>query len=799
MSQEILGGRYAMIRLLGQGGMGAVYEARHTSTGRRVAVKLITADLLRNPDLATRFEVEARAAGCLESQHIAAVLDAGRDAVRGAPFLVMEYLVGEDLSQLLTRVGALPVDVALRIAAQACRGLEKAHQAGIVHRDIKPANIFLSTRDGDEVVVKLVDFGIAKIAAERQSTDGGTHLTRTGTLLGSPQFMSPEQARGDAAVDHRADLWSLGVVLHKALTGRTPHHSIDGLGALLMAICSVPTAPVERIAPWVPTEVARVVEKALALDPAARFQAAEEMSRALKALLPGGHALTTSMLGPSTEAGLASVVVDTAPGAEQLLTTCAPVPSTLGTTGAVVHEVHSSSTARPARSRTPFALGLVGLVVTMGVVAYFVPRPLTTSAARAPVEVASPQPASSAPPAAPAPEPSTIKVGILHSMSGTMAFIERPVVDATHLAIDEVNAEGGVLGRRIEAVVDDGQSDDATFAREAEKLINEDRVVTIFGGWTSSSRKTITPILERLGGLLIYPAQYEGLEESPNIVYLGATPNQQILPALRFCAEKLGARRFFFVGSDSVFPRVAAEIARDEVSALRGQIVGEHYALPADTNFSRAVQSIKSARPDVILNTVSGDSNVAFFRALRRAGITPQQIPTVSFSITMNSVRQGEIPGMAGDYLSWAYFEEVESPENKGFVARFKKVYGANRSVTAPMEVAYAGVRLWADAVRAAGVDRGGAIHQAMSGRSYAAPEGLIRIDPSTFHTWRQSRMGKIKDDGSVEIVATSREAVEPIPFPVSRTRAEWEAFLAHLSADWKGGWSNPQKPTLLR
>ncbi len=294
MNDEILGGRYKVVRLLGQGGMGAVYEAAHTGTGRRVAIKVITADVLKNPTLISRFEVEAKAAGKIESQHIASVLDAGTDE-SGAPFLVMEYLTGFDLLHLLQEKGPLPVQLALKIAAQACLGLEKAHNAKIIHRDIKPANIYLSERDGDEVTVKLLDFGVAKIRMDDGSSDNNS-LTRTGSLLGSPLYMAPEQARGSKTIDHRADLWSLGIVLYQALSGRTPYDDIDALGALIIAICAEAPPPVQEYAPWVPPEVTQVVQNALTLNPEDRYQTAGQMYRAIKALLVGGHSMEKSML-----------------------------------------------------------------------------------------------------------------------------------------------------------------------------------------------------------------------------------------------------------------------------------------------------------------------------------------------------------------------------------------------------------------------------------------------------------------------------------------------------------------------
>ena len=298
----VIDGKYQIVRQLGEGGMGAVYEAKHLGTNRRVAVKVISGDALqKGAGVIDRFQREARATGAIESQHIAMVLDTGTDAATGNPYLVMEYLSGEDLAALLGRVGALAPDAALRIAAQACAGLAKAHDAGVIHRDIKPANVFLTQRDGD-VVVKLLDFGIAKIRVDVTSSEN-RELTKTGAVLGSPLYMSPEQALGYKTIDHRTDLWSLGVVLYEALTGRTPHGDVDTVGGLIVAICSKPAPHIQDVAPWIDGRVAGIVHKALALDPAERFQTAAELLDALQACLPSGTALREQDLVAMSAAG----------------------------------------------------------------------------------------------------------------------------------------------------------------------------------------------------------------------------------------------------------------------------------------------------------------------------------------------------------------------------------------------------------------------------------------------------------------------------------------------------------------
>ena len=278
--------------------MGSVYEAEHTSTGRRVAVKVIsTGDLTRDEALIGRFQREARAAGAIDTQYITQVLDAGVDRESNLPFLVMEYLSGEDLSVLLKRLGPVAPDLALRVVAQACLGLQKAHDAGVVHRDIKPANLFLAKRDAGEVINKLLEFGIAKVKMDQAQDAETAALTRTGSMLGSPLYMSPEQARGNNKdIDHRADIWSLGVVLYQALAGKTPWNDITALGQLILAICQDTPASVQVHAPWVSAEVAAIIHKCMKQDASQRFQSAMEMFQAIRPLIGNSWTITDDMI-----------------------------------------------------------------------------------------------------------------------------------------------------------------------------------------------------------------------------------------------------------------------------------------------------------------------------------------------------------------------------------------------------------------------------------------------------------------------------------------------------------------------
>jgi eukaryotic-like serine/threonine-protein kinase len=357
-------GKYRVVRLLGRGGMGAVYEALDTRSGLRVAIKVMHPRSASDSDSDSgdnlgRFQREARAAAAINTDHVARVIDWGNDPARAAPYMVMEYLLGEDLHALLKRTGALRPEVALRILAQACLGVAAAHEARVIHRDIKPANLFLARTGGGEVLVKILDFGIAKIRPEREGGET-TGLTRTGGMLGSPIYMSPEQARGIRGIDQRTDLWSLGVVLYRALTGHTPHDDTEALGDLIVAICSSFPRPVQEIAPWVPAEVAAVVHGALRIQPSERWQTATAMLDAIRPLLPHGWRLREEMLAPIDDASRAVIAVR----APDLLTTTSnggraaaiagsvPPPAPLTPLPPVLH-VTTGDTHVPASTATP--------------------------------------------------------------------------------------------------------------------------------------------------------------------------------------------------------------------------------------------------------------------------------------------------------------------------------------------------------------------------------------------------------------------------------------------------------------
>jgi len=385
-----------------------------------------------------------------------------------------------------------------------------------------------------------------------------------------------------------------------------------------------------------------------------------------------------------------------------------------------------------------------------------------------------------------------IKIGILHSETGTMAISEQAVRDATLMAIEEINANGGVLGRKLDPLFVDGRSDPRTFAKEAERLITTEKVSVVFGCWTSACRKTVRPIFEQHNHLLFYPVQYEGLEQSPNIVYTGAAPNQQIVPAVNWCFQSLNARKFFLVGSDYVFPRAANAIIESQVTAMQGEIVGQEYILLGSDQVDSVVQKIIDTQPDIILNTINGDSNVAFFAALRRAGISSENIPTMSFSLAESELQSIDVEAIVGDYAAWNYFQTVDREENRTFVEHFQEKYGRDRVTADPIEAGYFGVYLWAQAVEDAGTDDVAAVLRNLPNQSFPAPEGIVSIDANSRHTWKTVRIGKIQHDGQFEIIWTSSRPLRPVPYPIYRTPTQWDEFLDNLYQEWGDQWENP-------
>lgn len=357
-----------------------------------------------------------------------------------------------------------------------------------------------------------------------------------------------------------------------------------------------------------------------------------------------------------------------------------------------------------------------------------------------------------------------VKVGVLQSLTGTMAISEVTVKNATLLAIDEVNASGGVLGKKIEPVVEDGASDPAIFSQKAQKLIQQDKVVTVFGGWTSASRKAMLPVFERFHSLLWYPVQFEGNECSPDIMYSGAQPNQQILPALDWAFEK-GYKRIFLLGSDYVFPRTANLILKKHIIQRGGVVAGEEYVPLGGTDFSSVITKIKIARPDVIFNTLNGDSNVSFFKQIVAAGMPPSKMPVMSFSIAEQEAKAMGTGLVAGSYAAWNYFESLNNPLNRKFVTAYRAKFGANAAVDDPMAHGYIDVLMWAAAVKKAKSFDPQAVRKAAMDLGWGnSLMGKIEFADNQ-SLYQTAYVGELQPDGEFKILWQSKGPLRPEPY----------------------------------
>jgi urea transport system substrate-binding protein len=333
------------------------------------------------------------------------------------------------------------------------------------------------------------------------------------------------------------------------------------------------------------------------------------------------------------------------------------------------------------------------------------------------------------------------------------------------MAIEEINAKGGVMGKKIEPVVEDGASDWPTFKTKAEKLLTQDEVAAVFGCWTSVSRKTVLPVFEKNNGLLWYPVQYEGMETSPNIFYTGATTNQQITPAVDWLVKTQKKKRFFLLGSDYVFPRTANAEIKAQLKGLGLEPVGEEYTMLGHREYSTLVDKIKAAKPDVVFNSLNGDSNVEFFKQLKAVGLTSKEMPTMSVSIAEPEIRAIGADKLVGHWAVWNYFQTTNTPENKKWVADFKKMYPKTPVTDDPMEAGYFGVYLWKAAVEKAKSFDVAKVKAASDGISFNAPGGPVKIDGKTQHVYKTVRIGVVQPDGQFKEVWNSGSPVKPDPY----------------------------------
>jgi len=378
-----------------------------------------------------------------------------------------------------------------------------------------------------------------------------------------------------------------------------------------------------------------------------------------------------------------------------------------------------------------------------------------------------------------------ILVGILHSRTGPLAISEQSMIDAELMAIAEINEAGGLLGRRVEAVIADGRSDPKVFGEQARRLIDQEKVKVIFGCWTALARRSVKAVVESSKHLLFFPSNYEGMDIPSNVICTGPIPNQQVIPAVNWCFEVLNARKFYLAGSQDIQAYSSNALIKDQLKAMGAEAVGEKYVALDGTGTPEMIAAIKGSGADVVLSTVIGDGNKSFYQQLAQAGLTPTRLPVISFTIGEDELRDLPVKEMIGDYAAWSYFQSIESPVNRDFVARFKGRTSSDRSTSDAIVASYNAVKFWAQAVEEIDNDNPPDVLKAVRRQSLEAPEGVVSVDSETLHTWRPFYVGKIRGDGQFSVVWSLEKPVRPVPFPVLRTRLEWEQFVEKLYTSW--------------
>ena len=634
--------------------------------------------------------------------------------------------------------------------------------------------------------MKLTDFGIVKTMQD------DPELTASGQLVGTPLYMSPEQSVGSDGVDVRSDLYSLGASYYALLTGRPPFAGASILEILVNLRTTSPIDPREYV-PEIPEACVKVLKRALAKKQERRYQSAADMLIELESILdsvPRRQQSIFQMERALPQPRLVGEAPVHAQGATLDGGDARPGTLERAFADSVPGEYRAVSV-----SRRTFLIGGALTLFGAGAAGYFAVRNRSN---RTLSQTATPGTEPERVVSVPA-KKSSLKVGVLHSMSGPLAVSERPLADASLLAIEEINAGGGLLGRSLEPILLDGKSEvtsDSAFSRAANRMLTEDKVAVVFGGFGSGGRKAIKPFFEELGGLLFYPASYEGLEESPNIIYTGATPNQFVFPALQWFEKQSGKKRIVLVGTDGLRPRAIEALIESELRQKKDwNLVSSYFSVVGDFEYSAVIKQIKKLKPELILNVLVGDSSVAFLKQLRDADILRKDVPTLSFTIGETEMVQLASVDLSGHYFARAHFPLLRSGNESGFISRFKAKYGTHRVVSETMEAAYYGVHLWAEAVKIAGTENVKAVLSAIKQKEYEIHGVRVRIDPSNQHSWKAFELGRLGAQNQMEIVKTGYEVMPPIPYPGSRTRAEWNVFLDSLHTKWDNNWANPHKP----
>ena len=373
----------------------------------------------------------------------------------------------------------------------------------------------------------------------------------------------------------------------------------------------------------------------------------------------------------------------------------------------------------------------------------------------------------------------TIKVGILHSLSGTMAISETVLKDVALMTIDEINAKGGVMGKKLEPVVVDPASNWPLFAEKAKQLISQDKVAVMFGCWTSVSRKSVLPVVEELNGLLFYPVQYEGEELSKNVFYTGAAPNQQAIPAVEYLMSKEGggAKRFVLLGTDYVYPRTTNKILRAFLKSkgVKDTDIDEKYTPFGHSDYQTIVADVKkfaAGGKTAVISTINGDSNVPFYKELGNQGLKATDVPVVAFSVGEEELRGVDTKPLVGHLAAWNYFMSLKNPTNDAFKAKWaayakaKKLPGADKPLTNdPMEATYIGIHMWKQAVEKAKTTDTDKVIAAMAGQTFPAPGGFTStMDAKNHHLHKPVFIGEVKADGQFNVVWKTPAPVKAKP-----------------------------------
>lgn len=386
-----------------------------------------------------------------------------------------------------------------------------------------------------------------------------------------------------------------------------------------------------------------------------------------------------------------------------------------------------------------------------------------------------------------------INIGVLVTEEGSYVSFEKPIVDAILLAIEELNEQGGLLGRKLRPLIKRLEPGQGGVEEKVESLITEDEVPILFAPVTADLRRQIKPIVEKLNHLMIFPMNFEGGEASPNIVYTGLSPNQTFLPAVSWASKHIG-KKFFLIGSSSIFSHLAHAIVKDFVYSIEGEVVGEFFfQVDKGTSLEALVEAVNLAEPKIIINTLVGESNIDFFQALKETRFIPSEVPVFSFGVTEDIVKYLTPKVMEGNYLVGSYFPSIKSARNLKFVKNFNAKFGKNQGIDQFVATAYASVHLWANAVKEVRMTNPVKVLKMIRGQCLEAPGGFLFIDPASNCACKPVKIAKIDASGNSKILWESNKLIIPTPFPLFRTPQQWVDFAEDLYAKWGRKWYGPK------